>query len=134
MRRVTFDSVPHRYPDSPLNRSFRDIFIARMRRLFVEGELVADAETPSYYMLQLLTSCGPDREFVGFLTADGLDYCGEGVVYRGILWLEHELREIGLIAEREHLKISPDGCTRDCRLDILRNSRHTDIIILQSVG
>lgn len=34
MRRVTFDGVPHRYPGSPLNRSFRDIFIARMRRPF----------------------------------------------------------------------------------------------------
>lgn len=94
--------------------------IARMSPLFVEGELAADAETPSYYMLQLLTSCGLDRGYIGFLTGDGLDYCGEGVIYRDIYWLEHEVREIGLIAEQEHLKISPDGCTRDCRLDIVQ--------------
>ncbi|MCJ7737193.1 MAG: hypothetical protein MUQ10_07770 [Anaerolineae bacterium] len=94
--------------------------IARMSPLFVEGELFVDAEIPSYYMLQLLTSCGTDRGYVGFLTADGLDYCGEGVVYRDIYWLEHELRQIGLVVEQEHLKISPDGCTSDCRLDIVQ--------------
>jgi len=107
---------------------------ARTSPLFVEGELVVDVPTPSHYMLQLLTGCGPDREYIGLLTADGLDYCGEGVVYRDIYWLEKKLREIRLILDQEHLRISPDGCTRDCRLDIVTDNDRVGSIRLDTTG
>ena len=44
---------------------------------------------PSYYMLQLLTNCGPDSRYVGLLS-EGQISCDPGVPQRDTYWLEHE--------------------------------------------
>jgi hypothetical protein len=76
---------------------------------------------PPYYMLQLLTSCGPDWRYVGLL-GEGQVPCDPGVPQRDIYWLESQLHTIGLLTVEERLALAPDGCTADCRLDVLRYS------------
>ena len=76
---------------------------------------------PSYYMPQLLTSCGPDWQFVGLLS-EGQAACDPAVPHRDIYWLGAQLRQIGLLGEGEDLQLTPAGCTTACRLDVVRLS------------
>jgi hypothetical protein len=76
---------------------------------------------PSYYMLQLLTSCGPDWRSVGLLN-EGHIPCDPGVPQRDIHWLEDQLHTIGLLTVEEGLNLAPDGCTADCRLDVVQHA------------
>jgi hypothetical protein len=72
-------------------------------------------------MLQLLTNCGPDRRYVGLLT-EGQSACDPAVPHRDVTWLEWELRQIDLLGEGEGLELTPEGCTLNCRLDVVRHS------------
>jgi hypothetical protein len=76
---------------------------------------------PPYYMLQLLTSCGPDWQYVGLLS-EGQSACDLAVPHREVHWLEAQLRKIGLLAEGEGLELTPSGCMTNCRLDVVRLS------------
>jgi hypothetical protein len=76
---------------------------------------------PPYYMLQLLTSCGPEWQYVGLLS-EGQLACDPAVPHREIYWLDVQLRKIGLLAEGEGLELTPAGCTINCRLDVVRLS------------
>jgi hypothetical protein len=76
---------------------------------------------PPYYMLQLLTNCGPDWRYVGLLT-EGQSACDPAVPHRDVTWLEWELRQIDLLGEGEGLELTPEGCTLNCRLDVVRLS------------
>jgi hypothetical protein len=73
---------------------------------------------PPHYMLQLLTNCGPDWQYVGFLE-EGQWACGPAVPHRDIFWLEAELHSIRLLTEGERLELTPEGCTTNCRLDVV---------------
>ncbi len=75
------------------------------------------APWPEHYMLQLLTSCGPNEQFIGFLSA-GQDPCAPEVPRRDLFWLQQELQWLGLIQHDESLEIAPAGCTSDCRIDV----------------
>ena len=86
--------------------------------LYVSSGPGPDVPFPPYYMLQLLTSCGPERQHVGFLT-EGQDACEAMIPYRDVPWLDWELREIGLLASGERLELAPEGCGLNCRLDII---------------
>ena len=79
-----------------------------------------DAGLPPYYMLQVLTNCGPEQQFVGFLTDEEQDACGPDVPTRDIFWLEMELHWIRVLNQGERLSLEPEGCTTDCRLDVIR--------------
>jgi len=76
---------------------------------------------PPYYMLQLLTNCGPDWQYVGLLT-EGQSACDPAVPHRDVYWLDWELRQIDLLGEGEGLELTPEGCTLNCRLDVVRHS------------
>jgi len=93
--------------------------ITRSSPLFVESGAVPNVGLPPYYMLELLTVCGAERQYVGLLTAEGLDVCGEGVVYRNIPWLEEMLRAADLVEDTEHLALQPEGCSAMCHIDII---------------
>jgi hypothetical protein len=88
--------------------------------LYVSDGSLPPVVLPSYYMLQLLTSCGPDRRYVGLLS-EGQVPCDPGVPQRDIYWLESQLHTIGLLAVEERLVLAPDGCAADCRLDVVRS-------------
>ena len=89
--------------------------------LYVASGPRPEVPLPAYYMLQLLTNCGPERQHVGFLT-EGQDACGPTVPYRDIYWLDWELRSIGLLADGERLELTPEDCTLNCRLDVVRSA------------
>lgn len=89
--------------------------------LYVLGTQPVQVPGPAYYMLQLLTSCGSDQQYVGLLT-EGQAACGSGVPRRDIVWLSWQLGEIGLIGSQETLLLGPEGCTTECSLDIVRLS------------
>jgi hypothetical protein len=94
------------------------------------------AEKPSYYMLQLLTNCSPDWQYVGFLQ-EGQSACDARIPHRDIFWLDWRLREIGLLADGEWLELTPEGCTTNCRLDVVRsadNARLGSIRLDTTVG
>jgi hypothetical protein len=84
------------------------------------GSLPA-VEVPPYYMLQLLTHCGPDSRYVGLL-GQGQAGCDPRLPHRDIFWLEMQLRDIGLLNEGETLQLTPEACTTNCRLDLVRTS------------
>jgi hypothetical protein len=90
--------------------------------LYVAAGPSPDVPLPANYMLQLLTSCGPDWQYVGLLT-EGMGRCDRAAPQRDIYWLDAQLRGIGLLSEGEAIQLSPPGCTTDCRLDVVR---HTD--------
>jgi hypothetical protein len=77
------------------------------------------APLPSYYMLQLLTNCGPDWQYVGLLS-EGQPACDPAVPQRDIYWLEMQLHSIGLLEQGEGLQLTPEGCTANCRLDVVQ--------------
>jgi hypothetical protein len=70
-------------------------------------------------MLQLLTNCGPDWQVIGLLS-EGQPACDPVVPQRDIYWLDAQLRRIGLLGDGEGLALTPEGCTTNCRLDVLR--------------
>ncbi|MCP4541647.1 MAG: hypothetical protein GY832_31325 [Chloroflexi bacterium] len=80
-----------------------------------------DVPLPSYYMLQMLTNCGPDWRYVGLLE-EGAPDCDPDTLRRDIYWLEPRLREIDLVKQGERLELVPEGCTTNCRLDVIRYS------------
>ena len=106
------------YPD-------KDLFWAEVVQavssspLYTPGAPLPDVPQPDYYMLQLLTSCDPDWQWIGFLK-EGQRACDPGVLTRDVLWLDIELERLGLLAQDELLEIMPEGCITDCRLDIVR--------------
>jgi len=79
---------------------------------------------PLYYMLQLLTNCGPEWQYVGLL-GEGQSACDPAVPHRDIYWLEAYLHSIGLLAVGERLELTPESCTTNCRLDVVRLSDET---------
>jgi hypothetical protein len=76
---------------------------------------------PPYYMPQLLTNCGPEWQAIGLL-GEGQPACDPAVPHRDIYWLDAQLRQIGLLGEGEGLELTPEGCTLNCRLDVVRTS------------
>jgi hypothetical protein len=72
-------------------------------------------------MLQLLTSCGAEWQYVGLLDKERFA-CDPAVPYRDIFWVERLLRQVGLLAEGERIQLGPEGCTTNCRLDVIRTS------------
>jgi len=106
------------YPD-------RSLFWAEVVQAVTDSPLYVAAgpsppvSLPSYYMLQLLTSCGPEWRYIGLL-GEGQPACDPAVPHRDIYWLDAQLRTIGLLGEREGLELTPEGCTNDCRLDVVR--------------
>ncbi len=85
-----------------------------------------DVSLPPYYMLQMLTNCGPDWQYVG-LREEGAPDCDPSTLRRDIYWLDIELREIDLLKPGERLDLVPEGCTTDCRLDVIRYSDDTRV-------
>jgi len=117
-----WNALEEYYEDPDIKLFWAEVLrIARGSSLFVDHGTAPNVDLPSYYTLQLLTVCGADRKQIGFLSSEGLDMCGEGVVYRDIYWLERELRRLGLVGEEEHIEISPEDCTKDCRLDVVNS-------------
>jgi hypothetical protein len=110
----------YHYPD-------RLLFWAEVVQAVAESPLYVPAgpqpavSLPSYYMLQLLTNCGPDWQYVGLLS-EGQSACDPAVPHRDIYWLDTHLRHIGLLGEGEGLALTPEGCTLNCRLDVVRYS------------
>ena len=91
---------------------------------------------PDYYMLQLLTSCGEEWQYVGLLS-EGQSGCDPGVPQRDIYWLTWQLHQIGLLVYGEGLELRPAGCTTNCRLDVVRlsdNARLGSIRLDTTVG
>ena len=76
---------------------------------------------PPYYMPQLLTNCGPEWQVIGLLS-EGQPACDPAVPHRDIYWLDAQLRQVGLLGEGEGLELTPEGCTLNCRLDVVRTS------------
>ena len=89
--------------------------------LYVSDGSSPSIALPSYYMLQLLTDCGPDWQYIGLLS-EGQIPCDPGMPQRDIYWLEDQLHTIGLLTAEEGLKLTPDGCMADCRLDVVQYS------------
>ncbi len=89
--------------------------------LYAPGAPLPAVPQPDYYMLQLLTNCGPDWQFIGLLQ-EGQRPCDPRVLTREILWLDIELGRLGLLSSDEMLELTPEGCTANCRLDIVRLS------------
>jgi hypothetical protein len=89
--------------------------------LYVAAGPSPDVSLPPYYMLQVLTNCGPEWRYVGLLEEGALG-CDPATPQRDIFWLDARLREIDLLNEGERLTLTPDGCTLDCRLDVLRTN------------
>jgi len=89
--------------------------------LYTPSAPLPDVSLPDYYMLQLLTHCGPERQAIGFLS-EGQDACGPAVPQRDIYWLDRHLRDTGLLTEGERLELEPEGCMTNCRLDVIRTS------------
>jgi hypothetical protein len=110
----------YHYPD-------RLVFWAEIVRAVADSPLYIPAGSspvvslPPYYMLQLLTNCGPDWQYVGLLS-EGQAACDAAVPHRDIYWLDWELRQIGLLGEGEGLELTPEGCALNCRLDVVRHS------------
>jgi hypothetical protein len=115
----------YRYPDALL-------FWAEVVQNVSDSSLYAAADTspdvslPPYYMLQLLTHCGSDWRYVGLLE-EGAPECDPATPRRDVYWLEPRLREINLVHEDERMTLTPDGCTTDCRLDVVRYSDGTRV-------
>jgi hypothetical protein len=88
--------------------------------LYAPGDspIVVEA-LPAHYMLQLLTSCDGDGVPVGLLL-EGQSGCDPAVLRRSVYWLADLLRDIPLLSEEESLKLEPEGCTTNCRLDVVR--------------
>lgn len=107
------------YPDAQVFRAEIELAVSQSS-LFAPSGSTAGPQPP-YYMLQLLTNCGPDWQYVGLLT-EGQASCDPHVPHRSIFWLSMRLREIGLLAEGENLQLTPEGCTTNCRLDVVRSA------------
>jgi hypothetical protein len=86
----------------------------------------SDVLLPPYYMLQMLTHCGPDWRYVGLLEEGAAD-CDPTTLRRDIYWLDTRLREIDLVKQGERLDLVPEGCTTNCRLDVIRYSDDTRV-------
>ncbi len=89
--------------------------------LYVAAGPSPDASLPPYYMLQMLTNCGPEWRYVGLLT-EGASDCDPATPQRDVFWLDARLREINLLNDGEWLTLTPDDCTLDCRLDVMRSA------------
>ncbi len=98
--------------------------VINLSTLYVAAGPQPEVSLPAYYMLQLLTNCGPDWHYVGLL-GEGQSSCDPGVPHQDIYWLDARLREIGLLGAGEGLELTPPGCTTDCRLDVVRLSDGT---------
>jgi hypothetical protein len=89
--------------------------------LYAPGTAQIEVSAPPYYMLQLLTGCGTGQQGIGLLV-EGQEACASAVPFRDVSWLDGRLRHIGLLSEGEMIALGPEGCTDECRLDIVRTS------------
>lgn len=115
-----WDALVQYYPHPDRLLLWAEVLRAvRSSSLYVQAGEFPNVPLPPYYMLQLLTSCGPDQQFIGFLR-EGQNPCAPDVPRREVFWLEAELAHIGLLDAGERLQLAPEGCTSNCRLDIVR--------------
>jgi hypothetical protein len=124
---AAFDRL-YTYPDAQVFRAEIELAVSNSS-LFAPGDSTTTDSKPPYYMLQLLTNCGPEWQYVGWLT-EGQSACDPDVPYRDIFWLGLRLYEIGLLGDGEELRLTPEGCTTDCRLDVVR---YTDDVRVGSI-
>jgi len=106
------------YPDGPLFWA-EVVQAVSDSPLYVAAGALPVVSLPPYYMLQLLTNCGPDWQVIGLLS-EGQPACDPVVPHRDIYWLDAQLRRIGLLGDGEGLALTPEGCTTNCRLDVVR--------------
>jgi hypothetical protein len=110
----------YKYPD-------KQLFWAEIVRAASDSPLytpdgpLPTVSLPRYYMLQLATACAPPAQpTIGLLT-EGQKVCNPGVLRRDTGWLKERLQEIDLLATEETLTLAPEGCTTDCRLDVIES-------------
>ncbi len=126
------------YPDAALFRTEIQEMVSGSSLFVSTGPMPPNPAAPPYYMLQLLTDCDLDEQqlVVGLLT-EGQSACDPEVPRREVFWLQSRLSQIGLLNEDEGLQIAPEGCTTNCRLDVMRytdNARVASIRLDTTVG
>jgi hypothetical protein len=124
------------YPDAALFRSEIEQMVSDSPLFVSSGPMPPNPDAPPHYMLQLLTHCDLEGQFVGLLT-EGQSACDPEVPHRDIFWLDSRLRDTDLLGEGERLQIAPEGCTTDCRLDVMSyedNARLGSIRLDTTVG
>ncbi len=130
------------YPDAALFRSEIEQMVSDSPLFASVGPMPPNPAAPPYYMLQLLTQCDLEVEdefnlpLIGLLT-EGQSACDPQVSRREVFWLQSRLSQIGLLNQDEGLLIAPEGCTTDCRLDVMSykdNARVGSIRLDTTVG
>jgi hypothetical protein len=127
--RSQFDGL-YDYPDALL-------FWAEIMRgvadssLYVPSEAPAPVSWPSYYALQLASECEVELQRPVAVLEEGQSPCDADVPRRDIYWLDTLVRGAGLLEEGEMLTLAPEGCTDDCRLDVIRISENAQVGTVQ---
>jgi hypothetical protein len=103
------------------------LFWAEMKReidgspLYASGETTPDVPWPDYYMLQLEPGCGlEDMQRAIWVLEQSQSACEQDVPRRDLYWLQEQLQRIDLVQAGEMLVLAPEGCTDECRLDVIR--------------
>jgi hypothetical protein len=105
--------------------------------LYAPSGTMPDVPWPDYYMLQLEPGCGPEDMQQAIWVLDREQFaCEQDAPRRDIYWLQEQLQRIDLVHEGEMLLLAPEGCTDDCRLDVVRveDSAEAGVIRLDTAG
>ena len=90
--------------------------------LYVPGGASATVPWPMLYMLEYVASCGPEEQHRIAILQEGQSPCEPEVPHRDIYWLDTQLRRGNILSEDEMVVLAPQGCTDNCRLEVIRMS------------
>jgi hypothetical protein len=117
---ATFSAV-YTYPDATLLWA-EVVQAVETSPLYAPGETLDAASWPMLYMLEYVDTCGPEEPHRIAILEEGQSPCEPGVPHRDIYWLDTQLQRGGILSEDEMVVLAPQGCTDNCRLQVLRIS------------
>ncbi|MDJ0752889.1 MAG: hypothetical protein QNJ45_05185 [Ardenticatenaceae bacterium] len=95
--------------------------------LYVPAGDFPDAGFPDYYQMTHASTCGETRNDVIFTTS-GQDRCDASAARQPLFWLSDRLTGPPIISLDETLQAVPDGCTTECRFDIVSFSMSGEVV------
>jgi hypothetical protein len=104
--------------------------------LYAPGGASATVPWPMLYMLEYVASCGPEEPHRIAVLQEGQSPCEPDVPHRDIYWLDTQMRRGEILTEDEMVVLAPQGCTDNCRLEVIRmsDSERAGTITLDTEG
>lgn len=118
-----YQTLEQYYTGGDLNFFWADILnVIEKSEMYVPAGQMPEVTLPDYYQIAFANRCGQSDQFGLDLVVglNGSDLCQSTIPVQSLSWLRESLGSTTLFEPFERLQLTPEGCTTDCRIEILK--------------